>query len=150
LITIKKNTDLLASTPSIWPSRGYISSYFRYRIDPFSGKREFHSGIDIVSGFGSKVASTADGVIRFAERKGSYGKVVCIKHKFGYETRYGHLSKILVKENQTVKRGEIIGQLGSTGKSTGPHLHYEVRYNSKSMNPLHYMIDEYRSSLSPS
>jgi murein DD-endopeptidase MepM/ murein hydrolase activator NlpD len=146
----QKNTDLLASTPAIWPAKGYISSYFRYRFDPFSGKREFHPGIDIVSDFGSKVRCTADGVVRFAKRKGSYGKVVCVKHKFGYETRYGHLSKIVVKENQNVKRGDVIGYLGSTGKSTGPHLHYEVLYNNKNVNPLHYMIDEYRSNLTPS
>jgi len=146
----QRNASLLASTPSIWPIKGYISSYFRYRIDPFSGKREFHEGVDIVGIFGGKIVCTADGVVIFSKRKGSYGKVVCVKHNFGYETRYGHLSKILVTPDQKLKRGDIVGYLGSTGKSTGPHVHYEVLYNNKNVNPLNYMVEEYRFVLSPS
>lgn len=145
LTHFEKQSLLLASTPSIWPLRGYLSSYFGYRKDPFTGLRDFHPGIDISSPRGTPIVAPADGIIATAARRGGFGNFLIIKHKFGYTTRYGHLQKFNVRKGQVVKRGQVIAFLGNTGKSKGPHLHYEVLRNGKAENPLHYIIEKYKS-----
>jgi len=140
----EKQTLLLASTPSIWPTRGYISSPFGYRKDPFTGQTEFHKGIDIATRIGNPIVAPADGIVIKAGNGGGYGNVVIIKHRFGFVTRYGHLLKFVVRAGQKVKRGQIIGYVGNTGRSIGPHLHYEVLRNGKPVNPLHYILEKYK------
>jgi murein DD-endopeptidase MepM/ murein hydrolase activator NlpD len=132
---------LLAATPAIVPVHGYPSGRFGYRIDPFDGERDFHPGIDISAPRGNKVKATADGVVLIAARKYSYGNLVTLEHKFGISTRYGHLDRFTVEVGQKVKKGDIIGYVGSTGRSTGPHLHYEVRLNGQPLNPLRFFRD---------
>ena len=134
-------TILLAATPAIMPVRGYPSGNYGYRIDPFTQMRDFHPGIDISAPRGSKVMATADGLVVFAGRHFGYGKLVRVNHRFGVSTRYGHLSRVVVKRGQKVNRGDIVGSVGSTGRATGPHLHYEVRMGGKSLNPLRFFRD---------
>ncbi len=131
----------LASTPFIWPTRGYFSEAFGWRIHPFTGRREFHNGIDIATQVGNNVIAPADGVVLVAEYRQYYGNLIIIDHKFGYTTRYGHLASFNVKEGQRVKRGDVIGYVGNTGRSTAPHLHYEIRFLGKPINPLKMIID---------
>ncbi len=133
---------LLAATPAIPPVHGYPSASYGYRLDPFTGVRDFHSGIDISAPRGNKVVATADGLAIFAQSQVGYGRLVVVQHKFGLSTRYGHLSQVAVKVGQRVKKGDIIGYVGSTGRATGPHLHYEVRLNGQPMNPLLFFRDE--------
>ncbi len=114
-------------------------SPFGHRIDPFTGHLAFHSGLDLAGPTGSKIYSTAEGTVAFAGISGAYGNAVDIDHGFGITTRYGHLSEIRVKEGQTVHKGDVIGIQGSTGRSTGPHLHYEVRYHDHPMNPANFL-----------
>ena len=137
----KQNDIKLSCTPSIWPASGWISSPFGIRRDPFTGRRRFHEGIDITNRVGAPVIAPADGVVVFAGRNGGYGKVIYISHGFGITTRYGHLSRILVKVGQHVQRGDVIGKIGNTGRSTGPHLHYEVRINNKPVNPINFILN---------
>jgi murein DD-endopeptidase MepM/ murein hydrolase activator NlpD len=136
---------LLASTPSIWPVRGYLSAGFGNRADPFTGQRDFHPGIDVSTPIGTRVHAPAEGLVVSCGEKGAYGNTVIIDHGFGIVTRYGHLSGFNVKAGARVKRGEVIGFVGSTGRSTGPHLHYEVWVRDQAQNPIHYILDEYRS-----
>lgn len=138
-LTKKKN--LLASSPSIKPVPGIITSPFGYRKSPFTGRRTFHSGLDISNRMGTNIVSTAFGKVVFAGRKTGYGKVVIIDHGYGKATKYAHLRKILVHKNQQVKRGEAIATLGNTGRSTGPHLHYEVLVNGTPVNPSKYILN---------
>ncbi len=138
-LTKKKN--LLASSPSIKPVSGIITSPFGYRKSPFTGMRTFHSGLDISNRMGTKIVSTAAGKVVFAGRKTGYGKVVIIDHGYGKATKYAHLRDILVHKNQQVKRGEAIATLGNTGRSTGPHLHYEVLVNGTPVNPSKYIFN---------
>ncbi len=138
----KEQQELLSSTPSIWPTRGYLTSGFGYRRDPFTGRRSFHKGIDISAPIGQKVHATAKGiVIRTGYQRRGLGRWVEIDHGFGFTTFYGHLSRILVRPGQRVKRGDVIGLVGSTGRSTGPHLHYEVYVYGKVVNPLLYILE---------
>jgi len=132
----------LASTPSIWPTRGYVSSPFGWRIDPFTQKRTFHRGIDIATHFGNPVVATADGVIIETKMEKIGGKTVKISHRGGYTTVYCHLNAFKVKPGQKVERGDVIGLVGKTGKALGPHVHYEVRLNGKSINPYYYILEE--------
>jgi murein DD-endopeptidase MepM/ murein hydrolase activator NlpD len=138
----KNQKSLLISTPSIWPARGWVSSGFGFRKSPFTGLREKHKGLDIASRTGAAIRSTADGVVAVEGRQGGYGKIIEIDHGYGLVTRYGHNSKHLVKVGDRVKRGQIIALLGSTGRSTGPHLHYEVLLNGVPMNPKNYILDD--------
>ena len=138
-LTKKKN--LLASSPSIKPVSGTITSPFGYRKSPFTGRRTFHSGLDISNRPGTKIVSTAFGKVVFAGRKTGYGNVVIIDHGYGKATKYAHLRKILVHKNQQVKRGETIATLGNTGRTTGPHLHYEVLVNGTPVNPSKYILN---------
>ena len=138
---LDEQKTILASTPSMWPTRGWTSSSFGYRSSPFTGNREFHKGIDISARSGSPVVASADGIIFFSGLDRGYGRTITIKHGYGLKTRYAHLKKILVKKGQFVKRGEIIGLVGNSGRSTGPHLHYEVHLNGVPINPMKYIID---------
>lgn len=134
---------LLSSTPSIAPVRGILTDGFGTRRDPFTGARAAHNGIDISTPTGKPIVAPADGIIAKANWASGYGKVVYISHGYGYSSRYGHLSRIAVKAGDKVKRGEVIGYVGSTGRSTGPHVHYEVRLNGKPVNPLEYILDAF-------
>jgi murein DD-endopeptidase MepM/ murein hydrolase activator NlpD len=133
--------NLLAATPSIRPLKGWISSRFGYRESPFTGRREFHRGLDIATHAGSPIISPANGLVTFSGGKGLMGKMVVIEHGFGMVTRYGHAKKLLKKKGDRVKRGEVIALVGNTGRSTGPHLHYEVRLNGVAVNPMNYFFN---------
>lgn len=121
------------------PTRGKISSFFGYRKDPFHKRKALHTGIDFSAGTGTPVITTADGVVKSAGWRKGYGKCIVVQHKSGYKTLYGHLSKIKVIKGQKVKSGDLIGKIGSTGRSTGPHLHYEVYKDGKRINPKNYL-----------
>lgn len=139
--SVAKQKDKLAHIPSVIPidMKDYtMSSGYGYRRDPIYGTSKFHEGLDFAAKIGTPVFATADGVITEASRKGGYGNCIDISHGFNYLTRYAHLNEILVKPGDEVKRGQIIGRVGSTGKSTGPHLHYEVRYKDEPQNPVNY------------
>jgi murein DD-endopeptidase MepM/ murein hydrolase activator NlpD len=136
---------LLARTPSIWPVRGYLSSGYGRRRDPFTGERDFHPGIDISAPRGTKVLAPADGVVLTVGRRGAYGKAIIIDHGHDTITRYGHLENYNVRPGQRVRRGDVIGFVGSTGRSNAPHLHYEVWVGDRTQNPIHYILEEYRS-----
>jgi murein DD-endopeptidase MepM/ murein hydrolase activator NlpD len=144
----EQNNLMLASTPSIWPVRGYFSSGFGMRNDPFTGEREMHYGIDISTVVGRPVVATADGIVLYASRRGSYGNIVVIDHKFGVMTRYAHLSGFNTRAGQQVKRGDVIGYVGNTGRSSAPHLHYEVWVQDRPVLPLDYIL-EYNRSFDP-
>jgi murein DD-endopeptidase MepM/ murein hydrolase activator NlpD len=138
---LENQKTMLASTPSIWPTRGWVSSGFGYRISPFTNEKEFHKGIDISTRMKTPIIAPADGVIATTGKDHGMGKMLTINHGYGVKTRYGHLSKILVKNGQYVKRGENIGLVGNTGRSTGPHLHYEVYLNGLPVNPFRYILN---------
>lgn len=150
--------DMLACVPSVPPvvpdhNEVYLSSGFGYRTDPVFGGGEAHGGQDFAAAYGTPVYATGDGVVSMSEYNANgYGKQVIIDHGYGYQTRYAHLSVISVEVGSIIKRGEQIGNVGSTGKSTGPHLHYEVVYRGTRVNPKNYMdfdmpLDEYRAML---
>ncbi len=138
---LEKKRNLLASTPSIRPVDGWVTSPFGYRTSPFTGRKEFHSGLDIANKTGTKVHATANGRVSYAARKLYIGNLVVLDHGHGRVTRYGHLIKILVKPGQEVKRGDVIALMGNTGRSTGPHVHYEVKINGAPVNPLKYILN---------
>ncbi len=133
--------SLLSSTPSIWPIRGWVTSDFGHRLDPFTAERIMHKGLDISGPFGAPVAAPSDATVIFAGMEGGYGKVVVLDHGFGVKTRYGHLSDINVKVGDRIKRGDKIAAVGNTGRSTGPHLHYEVRVNGVPENPRKFILE---------
>ncbi len=139
--TLAEKKSILDHTPSIMPARGYMSRGFGMKNDPFTGYQRFHAGIDIANRTGTPIYATADGVIKMTGNMGDLGKLVEINHGYGYRTRYGHLSQIKVERGQKVRRGDLIGLMGSTGYSTGPHLHYEVIKNNKSVNPLEFILN---------
>ena len=120
-------------------SRGWLSSYFGLRTDPFSGRRVHHAGVDFAGKLGSDVVAVAAGVVQFAGRRSGYGNLVEINHGKGYVTRYGHNLKNLVAVGQTVKKGEVVAKMGTTGRSTGPHVHFEVMVNGRQVNPKKYI-----------
>ena len=139
-----KESDRLQSIPSIRPvNGGYINSGFGYRNDPFTSKPRFHYGQDITVATGTNVYAPADGVVKYASRQGGFGKVIKLDHGYGYRTIFAHLSKFYVKWGQKVKRGDLIGKSGNTGRSAGPHLHYEVHRNGVPQNPLDYFFSGY-------
>ena len=131
---------LLSSTPSIWPTKGWLSSRFGYRISPFTQRKEMHKGLDISPRLNTPIVAPADGIVIKTGWNGSFGRMISIRHGNGYITKYAHLNKILVKKGQTVKRGDKIGLVGQTGRSTGPHLHYEVHLKGVPVNPLRYIV----------
>jgi len=134
--------DRLDHTPSIWPTRGWLSRGFGMKNDPFTGYRRLHRGIDVSNNTGTLIIAPADGRVKSIMTDRGMGKMIVIDHGYGFITRYGHLSKILVKRGQTISRGDAIAQMGSTGYSTGPHLHYEVWRHGKVLNPRDYILNE--------
>jgi murein DD-endopeptidase MepM/ murein hydrolase activator NlpD len=142
---VERRNLLAASTPSIWPTQGWLSSGTGGRTDPFTGEADYHPGLDISADRGTPVYATADGTISQASFAGAYGNLVVVEHQFGIESRYGHLSAFRTQRGQTVKRGDLIGLVGSTGRATGPHLHYEVRVNGRILNPLSFLLNSRRS-----
>jgi murein DD-endopeptidase MepM/ murein hydrolase activator NlpD len=132
----------LATTPTIWPTQGWVSSPFGYRLDPFTGKRTLHRGIDIATNAGNPVVAPADGTVIEAAFDKFFGKTVILSHGGGVVTQYGHLDKYIVKPGQKLRRGDLLGYVGKTGKALGPHLHYEVRINDSSVNPYNYILEE--------
>jgi len=133
----------LACTPSIMPTKGYLSSGYKMRNDPFTGKRQMHWGIDIATPHGNPVVATADGVVIAVKTEKIGGRTVKISHpNTGFTTVYCHLSKFNVKSGQKIKRGDVIGYVGSTGKAKGPHVHYEILLNGKNVNPYNYLLEE--------
>ncbi len=133
---VERREALASATPSIWPTHGGLTGFFGGRSDPFTGEPAYHQGIDISTEKGQAVLATADGVVEAAAYSGDYGNLVVVKHAFGLATRFGHLSAFGVVPGQSVKRGDIIGYVGSTGRSTGSHLHYEILVNGRLINPL--------------
>jgi murein DD-endopeptidase MepM/ murein hydrolase activator NlpD len=129
----------MAEAPNLWPVEGRITGSFGEREDPFNGEGAFHRGIDISTGFGSPVRAPADGVVTFAGEESGYGRLIQIEHSSSILTRYGHLSGFAVTEGQRVSRGQIIGYVGMSGRSTGPHLHYEVWVHNSPVNPYKFL-----------
>jgi murein DD-endopeptidase MepM/ murein hydrolase activator NlpD len=127
------------AAPNLWPVQGQVTGSFGERIDPFNGEGAFHSGVDIGSSYGAAIIAPADGIVTFTDTLGGYGKAIMIDHGNGISTRYGHLSGFAVTAGQRVHRGDVIGYVGASGRSTGPHLHYEVRINDVPVNPYKYL-----------
>jgi murein DD-endopeptidase MepM/ murein hydrolase activator NlpD len=143
---VDKRNQLAAATPSIWPTHGWLSSRMGNRADPFTGEKDFHPGLDISAEKGDPVYATADGKVVNASAAGNYGNLVILEHGYGLETRYGHLSAFKVKQGQSVKRGDLLGLVGSTGRATSSHLHYEVRANGRILNPLQLLLNPRRAA----
>ncbi len=141
---LEDKRSLLASTPTIWPVSGLITAGYGYRRSPFTGQRELHEGLDIAAALGTPIVATADGIVSFVGPLASFGNVVFINHGHGFTTFYAHTSSIRVKEGQSVKRGEVVASVGMTGRTTGPHVHYEVQVNGSTVNPLKYIVDTSR------
>jgi murein DD-endopeptidase MepM/ murein hydrolase activator NlpD len=139
---VERQEALVAAHPSIWPTYGWLTGKFGGRPDPFTGEHAFHQGLDISTTKGQPVYATANGTVESAAYSGEYGNLIVIRHDFGLATRYGHLSKFNVRPGQPVKRGDVIGRVGSTGRSTGAHLHYEVLANGKLINPLPLLTEK--------
>lgn len=138
--SLEERKSIMSSIPSRWPVRGYISSGFGHRESPFVGnKSEVHEGLDISAPTGTPVLAAANGTVIFAGPYSDLGNAVTIDHGYGYVTTYGHMSKITVHAGQTLKNGQKIGAVGSTGRSTGPHLHYEVQVAGSKVNPRNYL-----------
>jgi murein DD-endopeptidase MepM/ murein hydrolase activator NlpD len=136
-----RRSELIASTPTVWPVHGAVNSGFGVRPDPFTGLPANHEGVDISTPRSEPVLATADGIVLRSGWAGEYGKAIAIAHGDRYETLYGHLEETLVTEGQTVRRGDRVGLVGSTGRSTAPHLHYEVHVDGHAVNPLEYILE---------
>jgi murein DD-endopeptidase MepM/ murein hydrolase activator NlpD len=129
----------LTSTPSLWPVVGHLTGTFGQRMDPFSGEGAFHTGVDISAQYGDAVRASADGVVIEAGDRAGYGRLVVVDHGYGVTTYYGHLSTFNVLVGEQIRRGDTIGNVGVSGRSTGPHVHYEVRINGAPVNPMRYL-----------
>jgi len=127
------------TSPTLWPVMGPITGAFGERVDPFNGEGAFHSGVDISCGYGQPVLAPADGVVTYADFYNGYGRMLQVDHGNGISTRYGHLSGFAVADGQTVHKGQVIGYVGLSGRSTGPHLHYEVRIHDTPVNPHKFL-----------
>jgi murein DD-endopeptidase MepM/ murein hydrolase activator NlpD len=138
---LQSKKEMLTHTPSIWPVHGWLTSGFGFRTNPFTGLTQMHEGLDISNRIGTLVIATADGIVSDTGKDYSHGNVVVISHGFGMTSRYSHLNKIFVRAGQKVKRGDKIAEVGTTGRSTGPHLHYEVRVNGIPVNPARYILN---------
>ena len=146
---LEENKHLLTVTPSIWPAKGWVTSRFGYRDYPLSQNDgfslgslvDFHGGLDIAAAIGTDIVSPADGVVAETGSDTRTGNYIIVSHGYGLKTLYGHLDQILVRSSQTVKRGELIGTVGNTGRSTGAHLHYEVRIDGQPVNPEYYILN---------
>jgi len=139
---VEKRNALADATPSIWPAHGWLSSSMGPRTDPVTGGADYHAGLDIAGDKGQPVYATASGTIAQLGYQGAYGNLVVVDHGFGLQTRYGHLSRFSVKKGDHVKRGDVIGQLGATGRATGNHLHYEILANGRLLNPLQLLTQQ--------
>ena len=137
----EQQKSLLSHTPSLWPTKGWISSRFGYRISPFTNEKEFHRGLDICNRMNAPIIAPSDGVVTSVGWDFGYGKSLVIKHGYGLKTKYAHLNKILVRKGEVVKRGQEIAKVGNSGRSTGPHLHYEVLLDGVPVNPLQYILN---------
>lgn len=144
-MAFQKQSLLLSSTPSIYPVHGLLGNGYGWRRDPFTGMRDFHQGLDLVAPLGTRVVAPADGIVTKAGPAGGFGNSVFISHGYGIITRYGHLSGYVVRVGQRVKRGDAVATVGSTGRSTGPHLHYELLVHQRNVDPIKYILEEYRS-----
>jgi murein DD-endopeptidase MepM/ murein hydrolase activator NlpD len=140
--SLLKVKDRLNHTPSVWPTKGWVSRGYGMKHDPFTGYKQMHRGMDIANRTGTPIIATADGVVKGVHNDNMMGKYIVIDHGYGFKSRYGHLSKVKVNRGQKVKRGDVIALMGSTGYSTGPHLHYEVIRNSKFYNPTKYILND--------
>ena len=138
---IETQQDLLASTPAIHPTDGWLTSGFGYRTSPFTNRKEFHKGVDIAAKKGTPITATANGTVTYTGTKGSMGRVIAVDHGHGIVTRFAHCQKLLAKQGHKVKRGDTIALVGNSGRSTGPHVHYEVHVNGIPVNPKKYMLD---------
>ncbi len=138
---LENKREKLVSMPSIWPAKGWLTSRFGPRVSPFTGRRQQHSGIDIAAADGTSIYAPARGRVTYAGRKGPLGNTLVIDHGFGVKTVYGHTKEFHVATGETVRRGQEIAAMGSSGRSTGPHLHYTVEVNGKTRNPLDYIFD---------
>jgi murein DD-endopeptidase MepM/ murein hydrolase activator NlpD len=136
-----KRSTLIATTPTVWPVHGVVNSGFGMRTDPFTGLPAYHEGVDISTARSEPVLATADGIVRRSGWAGEYGKSIEIAHGDRYQTLYGHLEEMLVQEGDEVRRGDRVGLVGSTGRSTAPHLHYEVHADEHPVNPLEYILE---------
>lgn len=136
---VRANEERMRQTPIGWPVNGWVSSGFGWRLDPWTRRNEFHDGVDVSAWYGTAIRAAADGTVRVAERYGGYGQVVVLTHQYGYETYYGHMSRIAVKPKVVIKRGDVIGYVGSSGRSTGAHVHYEIRVNNRPVDPWPYL-----------
>jgi len=149
LSLVKKDVEhreaLAAATPSIWPTQGWLTAGYGMRSDPFTGRPDFHPGLDISTDKGHPVYATAEGTVASTSWAGPYGNLIILDHGFGIATRYGHLSRFAVQPGRRVARGELIGYIGSTGRATGPHLHYEVTVNGRLINPLQLLFTKPRA-----
>jgi murein DD-endopeptidase MepM/ murein hydrolase activator NlpD len=138
---LQERRSVLLATPSGWPVKGFVTSGYGPRVSPWSNKVAHHAGLDISAPTGTRVTAPADGVVTFVDYDGAYGKSIIISHGYGFTTRYAHLSGYNVSLGQQVERGDVIGYVGSTGRSTGAHLHYEVRISGVPTNPRNYLLD---------
>jgi murein DD-endopeptidase MepM/ murein hydrolase activator NlpD len=141
---VESRHEVFRHTPTLWPTEGWMSSPYGYRKDPMGGQgKSFHEGVDIAAWHGNPVRSTATGEVVFSGRKTGYGHVVEVEHEYGYRTVYGHLSERLVEVGDVVRKGTAVGRVGNTGRSTGSHVHYEVRVNGDAINPWPYLVEEF-------
>ena len=138
---LESQTARLSATPSIAPTKGWVTSTFGYRTSPFTGLRELHRGLDVAGRAGTPIVASADGRVRIAQKHRGLGHMVILRHGYGIETLYGHLAEILVKQGERVRRGERIGLMGSSGRSTGTHLHYQINVNGVAVSPKNYILD---------
>ena len=141
---VERRQALAAATPSIWPARGWMNDGYGSRRDPFDGTADYHPGLDISADRGDPVVATANGTVASAQRSGAYGNMIVIDHGFGISTRYAHLDSFRVKPGDPVRRGDVVGYAGSTGRSTGSHLHYEVLVYGRHLNPLQFLLNRAR------
>lgn len=144
LTTVRKGVEgrqaMAAALPNLWPlTSGWLTSSYGSRKDPITGEADFHAGLDISASRGTAVFATADGTVEAVGYNGDYGNSIEVGHGYGIRTRYGHLARYLVRSGQTIKRGDVIGYVGATGRTTGPHLHYEILYNGQPINPLKFL-----------
>lgn len=140
LTQLERQRSLNIHTPSVWPCRGWVSSSYGWRVSPFSGASQFHKGMDLTARYGQPVYAPADGLVTYSAPFSTYGNYVSINHGYGMVTRYGHLSRMCVKPGDLIRRGQVIAYVGNTGRSTGPHLHYEVLLNGIHVNPYRFML----------
>ena len=138
---LEAKRSILASTPTIWPVKGLLTAGFGTRRSPFTGQRQMHEGVDISNSVGTPVIAPADGVVAYAGPLGGFGNVISIDHGHRISTFYGHLQQYRVARGQPVKRGNVIGAVGTTGRVTGPHVHYEIQVNGAPVDPSKYVID---------